>query len=448
MSKSNKPSPILSTAKQDTGLGFHFFPDSLHYSSNDIEYWLPELQNLGANWITLHAETNRSIPETFLSPLLQSNIEPIIHIKNNYIDHLDTDILTSIIHAYANWEVKYVCIYDSPNMRHAWKPGEFDRKHLVDRFLDLWIPIAMIQLDCGLSPILSPLHQGGTYWDTSFLSSVLTELVNRKHTTIIDNLILAIYAMAGPYAADWGRGGNLAWPASKPYLTPSGSQDQTGFWSFNWYAEIMENILGEIKPMIMIAGGARKSEIDLNTKQTKNIAWHTTCNSTIAHAMISKHLPEYLMNVNYWLLTSTTDDQYAEDAWILPDNTFTAPAATELRSIIMKHAPNIATLGKEYLDTLHHKKNINHYILLPKFEWGLSDWHWNIAGPIARENNACCGFSVKEAALANTVTLIGDNNEISTNIENKLKNSGCQTIRINQRSIDTNINYPTFITNN
>ncbi|MDP6584344.1 MAG: hypothetical protein QF535_06785, partial [Anaerolineales bacterium] len=68
------------TTTYNTGIGFHYYPDELHYRSTDLDYWLPKLQNLGASWLTLVSSTNRSIPETFLSPLVQSGIEPIIHI--------------------------------------------------------------------------------------------------------------------------------------------------------------------------------------------------------------------------------------------------------------------------------------------------------------------------------------------------------------------------------
>ena len=312
-----------------TGLGFHYYPDELHYRSTDVEYWLPKLQNLGANWITLVSSTNRSIPETFLSPLIQSGIEPIIHIKTNYIKPLDIDVVQSTLQAYANWGVKYVCVFDCPNMRTSWKPGDFEQKHLAERFVDCWIPIAKLQIDSGLPATLTPLYQGGIYWDTSFLSAVLETIVSRQHQAIIDNLVLGIYSFAGSHAADWGRGGHKAWPASQPYRTPPGSQDQTGFWSFEWYAEIMEKVIGHIRPILMIAGGARRTEIDNRTQEHKDIAWHTTCNISIANAMLSGHLPDYLLNVNFWLLCADSGHPASDDAW-LPNEGDTTPIARQV----------------------------------------------------------------------------------------------------------------------
>lgn len=418
-----------------TGIGFHYFPDDSHYRSSDIEYWLPELQNLGASWLTLVSSTNRSIPETFLSPLIQSGIEPIIHIKTDYIKPLDPDVIDSTMRAYANWGVKYVCVFDCPNMRTSWKAGDFEQNNLVERFVDSWIPIAQLQIACGLPATLPPLYQGGIYWDTSFLSTVLKAIIDRQHQEIMDNLTLGIYALAGPNPADWGRGGNKAWPASQPYRTPPGSQDQTGFWSFNWYAEVMEDVLGEIRPMLMIAGGARRGQIDPRTNQKKDTAWHTTCNTTIANAMLSGHLPEYLLNVNYWLLCAQANDADSNDAW-LPTKGAIAPAAKELKNMISKSYPDMITLGKEYINSLNTKKSLKHYVLLPRFNWGLSEWHWNIAGPLVQDHDACCGYSVDVALLAETVIIVANHHEIGLDVENRLLQSGCTIRRINYEDLD------------
>jgi len=422
------------TTTYNTGIGFHYYPDELHYRSTDLDYWLPKLQNLGASWLTLVSSTNRSIPETFLSPLVQSGIEPIIHIKTDYIKPLDIDVIKSTMHAYANWGIKYICVFDCPNMRMAWKTGHFEHIRLVERFVDCWIPIAQLQIECGLPAVLTPLYQGGIYWDTSFLGAVLEAIVNRQHQEIIDKLVLGIYSFAGGHAADWGRGGNKTWPASQPYRTPPGSQDQTGFWSFDWYAEIMANVLGNIRPMLMIAGGARQTQINNTTKQNKDIAWHTTCNTSIANAMLSGHLPDYLLNVNFWLLCADEDHPALDDAWLSTEGDIT-PAATELQNIITKTHPSMITLGREYINSLNTQKTLKHYILLPRFDWGLSEWHWNVAGPLVQEHNACCGYSIDAALLSETVTIVANHHEISLDVESKLKQAGCRIHRINSEDL-------------
>ena len=60
-------------------LGFHYYPDASHYTDSDLRTWLPELKQLGANWLTLVAPRDRAIPEAFVTGLLQAGIEPILH---------------------------------------------------------------------------------------------------------------------------------------------------------------------------------------------------------------------------------------------------------------------------------------------------------------------------------------------------------------------------------
>ena len=38
---------------QKTRIGFHYFPDTLHYRDVDVNTWLPELQALAASWLTV-----------------------------------------------------------------------------------------------------------------------------------------------------------------------------------------------------------------------------------------------------------------------------------------------------------------------------------------------------------------------------------------------------------
>ena len=61
-------------------LGFHYFPDELHYRRADRNAWLPELQALDAKSVTLIGSMTRAVPEDFIGGLLDAGIEPIIHL--------------------------------------------------------------------------------------------------------------------------------------------------------------------------------------------------------------------------------------------------------------------------------------------------------------------------------------------------------------------------------
>jgi hypothetical protein len=62
-------------------LGFHYFPDTLHYSDRDLQIWLPLLKDLQVGWIVLRSETRRGIPEAFLAGLQKEQISPIIQFQ-------------------------------------------------------------------------------------------------------------------------------------------------------------------------------------------------------------------------------------------------------------------------------------------------------------------------------------------------------------------------------
>lgn len=49
-------------------LGYHYFADALHYRELDLQTWLPHLKALGASWLVVQADGDRTaIPEPFLS---------------------------------------------------------------------------------------------------------------------------------------------------------------------------------------------------------------------------------------------------------------------------------------------------------------------------------------------------------------------------------------------
>lgn len=412
-----------------TGLGFHYYPDTDHYTSGDLDKWLPELRDLGVRWLTVRGELSRAIPESFVGPLISAGITPIVHIPVHPIRSLDTDDLCGLLRVYANWGVQYVVLFDRANARESWQAGDFQQPGLPERFVECWLPVARAQIESGLTPVLPPLQQGGTYWDTSFLSSVLRVLIDKGAKTVIDQLTLAVYSFAFAKPPDWGRGASVEWPESRPYLTPPGSQDQRGFWSFEWYAEVLSETLGDIRPMIMLGGGARRSEKDPLTGDAMDLAWHTTCNSSIARAMHAGHLPDYLRNVNFWLMNASDGTEYAEDSWYLLDGKH-VPAADELRRLAAKTMSANGDTGKAFVDTFRSPKPLGHYVLLPKFEWGPSEWHWAAAGPLVREENATCGYSLDAAVQAQKVTLLGGENEFGPEVSAQLREAGCNVIRM------------------
>jgi hypothetical protein len=82
-------------------------------------------------------------------------------------------------------------------------------------------------------------------------------------------------------------------------------------------------------------------------------------------------------------------------------------------------------------------KNVNpsiirHYLLLPSFEWGISDYHLDVIRPIIKKFQPTVGFSLEEAKNAKRVTVIGGEDEFSETILNQLRAAGIAVNRIDE----------------
>ena len=51
--------------------------------------------------------------------------------------------------------------------------------------------------------------------------------------------------------------------------------------------------------------------------------------------------------------------------------------------------------------------SIQHYLLLPTYEWGVADWHLEVIRPFVKKYHPTVGYSLEEAARAERVTILG-----------------------------------------
>ena len=192
---------------ENTRLGFHFFPDTLHFRATNLRAWLPELQSLGVSWLTLQAPSDRAIPEFFLQGLKRLNIEPILQLYLPLDNSPDFEDIRLLFSTYAHWGVNYIVLFDRPNCRTAWSSANWSQSNLVERFLDRYLPLALCAHQSGLIPVYPPLEPGGDYWDTAFLQASLQAIKRRGHQLILENLVVGAHANAGHRSITWGRGG-------------------------------------------------------------------------------------------------------------------------------------------------------------------------------------------------------------------------------------------------
>ena len=271
---------IQDALRADTRLGFHYFPDSLHYREVDLHAWLPEIKALGGSWLTLIAPNDRAIPEAFLRGLMREYIEPVLHFRLPVDRPTDLDSLSLLLKAYADWGVRYVALFDRPNLRANWSPSAWVRSDLVERFLDVFIPAANMVQQVGLVPIFPPLEPGGDYWDTAFLPRRITGILRRGQNQLAENLILGAYAWVNKHPMNWGAGGPERWPQARPYHTPEGQEDQRGFYIFDWYLAIAEAVLNAARPVILLGAGYNPASKVKRTVKL-DLEQHTRTNQSI-----------------------------------------------------------------------------------------------------------------------------------------------------------------------
>ncbi len=427
------------TPPTNTGLGFHYFPDDQHYRTADLDKWLPELKALNASWLTLRGSPTRAIPEPFIRALLRAGIEPIVHIPIQPREAISLAELEPLYHAYANWGVHYVVLYDKPNTQSTWPAEAWGKPGLIPRFVDLLTPALELAASAGLTPVFPPLKQGGDYWDMSFLDTAIQTL-RQRNPDLLKQMVFACYGFAFNHPVNWGLGGHTRWPGAKPYHTPPGSQDGRGFRAFEWYQDVIRARAGEERPLLMLAGGSRIGDSDdpqfLPVDQNR----HTTCNIEIGMAMKKGELPDYLLNASFWLLSTATDSAYAPQAWFQPNGS-SLPVVADLKAALA--APTASTANEETsraaapttasgktISFSASAKTIHHYLLLPTFEWGVSDWHWAAAATYIQTFQPTTGFSAQEAAAADHVTIVGNEQGISTETEMMLRTAGCKVERV------------------
>ncbi len=423
-----------------TSLGFHYFPDESHYRSLDLQAWLPELRALGAKWLTLIGSLSRAVPESFVKGLIESGIEPIVHVPVAPIRPIDRPTLEPLLKTYARWGVKYVVLFAEPNARAAWSPTDWGKTALVERFLDVLIPTLLDQAEAGLQPTFPALKAGGDYWDTGFLEAALAGLARRGQTELARRLTFAVNLWTFNRPADWGAGGLRRWPEAKPYLTPNGSEDQRGFHLFDWYDEIIRARLGEVRPIICLAGGSRLGDQTDPAFPAVDDVRHASCTKEIIEAAVNGMLPTNLLNVNFWLLGAPESSPFTQEAWYRSNGTTLSAVEILKRQALLnpktaRHLPRdpSTSSGRGVQLVEGRKKNgklIQHYLLLPTFEWGVSEWHWNAALEYVKAFQPTCGFSPQEAEQAQQVTILGNEQGVSREVETALRRAGCVVKRV------------------
>lgn len=380
--------------KPTSRIGFQYSPSSEGFSDADLDGWLRQLESLDAAWLYICGTSERAIPGAFLKGLLDEGIEPIVHLLCQVGEFRPAE-LNPLLYSYAHWGVSYVVVHDRPNMKDGWAGDGWARRGLVDRYLDAVLPTLQAQHSAGLIPVFAPLEPGGDYWDTAFLESALKGLARRGQRELLESLTLTCYAWSQGRPPNWGAGGPQAWPAARPYGNPEGTQDHRGFRIFEWYTDIASRAVGAELPIIALGAGSREAG-----------PAHEEANRQIAQIL---RLPERAAGLVAACFESLPSEA-ARQPWLKGSRIQDKP----------RH------LGKQAPGT---SKTVSHYLLLPAEE-GRAIPAWRRATAFALTHRPVVGFSPREAAMAEQVTIAAGPEVISSEVEERLRTAGCRVQRL------------------
>lgn len=236
-------------------LGFHYFPDFLHYTEKDIQRWLPALKEINAQWLVIQSPLNRAIPEDFIRRLSVNRINLVIAFNAPLSDPIDWHDLELFAAYYGKWGAKYAMLNQYPNQQSAWAVGQWSDSGLIDSVISQFIRFGSLCLDNGIRPVFPLLTPGSDYWDLAFLKIALTKLKEDAPPSIQNNFVLSAAAWDWGKPLDWGAGGQERWPKVKPYKLPQESQNQLGFRTYDWYVPIAREVFGKSIPVLLLQAG-------------------------------------------------------------------------------------------------------------------------------------------------------------------------------------------------
>lgn len=406
-------------------LGVQYFDDTLHYRETDLHAWLPCMRELDISWLCLSADGQKAIPESFITSLVDAGIRPLLHFKLDLDDLPAESDLHILLQVYSRWGVREAIIFDQPNDRSAWSASSWAQPDLVDRFLDRYIPLANAALSAGITPIFPPLTPGGSYWDTVFLKSALESMVRRKQEKLAMSMGIAAYAWTFDQPLDWGLGGSISWPETRPYFTPPGSQDQKGFRIFEWYQEIARSALRTSTPLYLLQAGVSRDYEESGISAEDRASIGLSAAKLLIRAQDAEDDRTHAADIGPEVVCGVV-------GWLAPQADAGDPAAAwfDASARPADRLEEFSAWRARMKANLKNANRIKHYLLLPAYEWGIDEVHLEAIRPFLRKHKPAVGFSTEEAILAESVTVIGDEGAYTDEALNRLRQAGCKVERI------------------
>lgn len=405
-------------------LGFHYFQDTHHFQEKDLNLWLPELTSLNAGWIVLKSSSTAAIPEEFIDGLVSAGIQPIIHFDFQVNSTVKPDDIRILLSAYARWGAKYVMFFDKPNTKSAWLSGTWSQGDLVERFLDRYLPFVQAAEQNGLVPVFPPLQPGGDYWDLSFLKKVLQVAQQRRSIDFSANLHMAVSAQTFDHPLEWGIGGSARWKTPRPYTkTEIGEEDHMGFNTWQWYADLVKDQLNTTAKMFLLYLGASNAALNKLDTQLSFESLVDIAIGTEPGALVS--LPGNVLGCMFSLMNGSEADPLGTQVVAANQKSPQAQAMSSYKEKLEQTRKQSVEypVADKLAEWIYP---IDHYLLLPSYEWGIPENTLDRVRPIIRDARPTIGFSVIEATNARKVTVWNENAAFNEKDIQLLREAGCQ----------------------
>ena len=409
-------------------LGFHYFQDTNHYLERDLAQVLPELRSLDSAWLILKSRHTVAIPEEFITGLVSEGIQPIVHFDFQVNSNIRPEDIRILITQYAKWGVKHVIFFDKPNTKKAWMPGTWSQGDLVERFLDRYLPFVRLAEQNGITPVFPPLEPGGDYWDLSFLRKAFLLVSQRRTLEFGANLHIAVSAQSFNNPIDWGNGGESKWRMPRPYAkTEIGEQDHFGLNTYQWYAQIARKTLNSSPKFILLYMGTAEQKTNsmddtLDYSELVDLVLDSE-NETQSGFSISKNVIACI----FWLMNTPKkkEKQNTIKTTLIEIDEDTKPEWIEDLQAKVEETQKQNTEYKLAESLADWVFAIDHYLLLPSYEWGVPVNTLDRVRPIIAESKPTIGFSIAEACNARKVTVWNENGAFSEKDIQTLREAGC-----------------------
>jgi hypothetical protein len=251
-------------------------------------------------WVTfLNNGSNIGNNDYLVRQLKANGLEPVMRVYVPGMSEISGDLGAMVRH-YKALGVNYFQLYNEPN-HSVENAGQYPD---VNRYLDRWIPAAKTVVENGGLPGFGALSPGGEFKDTDFLAQALDGLKARGQLGLLDRAWLSIHNYQGD--------------------RPVG--DTEGFTRFKVYADILQQKLGRLMPMIGTEGGTFTAGPEDEPRRVQLV--------TDAYRYMNTREP-YNFAYSYWVIANGQGGGH-DSAWewqALFRNDGTSPLVEALQSL-------------------------------------------------------------------------------------------------------------------